>query len=239
MIALAFETSTRASSVAIGWHDAGDGAPDHSELRVASELLGEGAAHARDLLPTVERLLAEHGLSPRGITDVVVDLGPGSYTGLRVGVATALGLAVGPDPPRLVGVSAPEVLFTDALEVGESGTWLLDGRSKAWYLARGRRVASTIELTTPPELLGEDELGALVASIDPGERLLIDPTSAAKLAQQHPRLLADRGPLDTRPIQPDVLLRAGLAHLAAEGPTPPGDLAPLYLRPFAAKVRKR
>ncbi|MDF1797797.1 MAG: tRNA (adenosine(37)-N6)-threonylcarbamoyltransferase complex dimerization subunit type 1 TsaB [Planctomycetota bacterium] len=232
MIALAFETSTRASSVALGWLEG-------TQLQVTAELLVEGAAHARDLLPTALRLLDAQGLAPGDLTDVVVDLGPGSYTGLRVGTATALGLAVGPAAPRLVGVSAPEVLFADALGDDEAGTWLCDGRSKAWYCARGHKSGGQLDLTSGPELVAEGDLADLLSSVGPGERLVCDATSAARLAALHPEWTASRPPADERPIDVAVLLRRGLERLATAGPTAPGDLAPLYLRPFAAKVRKR
>jgi tRNA threonylcarbamoyladenosine biosynthesis protein TsaB len=49
--------------------------------------------HARDLAPTVDRLLKEEGLSPRELTGVMVSVGPGGYTGLRVGVMSAKALA--------------------------------------------------------------------------------------------------------------------------------------------------
>lgn len=48
---------------------------------------------AQMTLPLIEELLAEHGLTPAAITDIVVATGPGSYTGLRVGVSIANALA--------------------------------------------------------------------------------------------------------------------------------------------------
>lgn len=246
MLALALETSARPGSVAVGRAAAGGG------LQVLTRHLDADAGHARDLLPAAAELLAELGAHAREVTDVVVDLGPGSYTGLRVGVASALGLAVGPRPPRLVGVSAPEALFAAALRPGEAGTWLVDGRSKAWYLARAERAADAdpadptagLILTRAPEVLAEEDLPALVAGLDAAEHLITDTTSATRLTDLAPgvAVLAARPP-STDPVDPGVLLRLGLARLASSaeggGPVAPGDLHPLYLRPFAAKVRKR
>ncbi len=49
--------------------------------------------HAREILPTIDRMLKAEGISPRKLTGVMVGRGPGSYTGLRVGLATAKALA--------------------------------------------------------------------------------------------------------------------------------------------------
>src|SRR5690242_7052400 len=49
-------------------------------------------SHARLLLPAIDRLLSEAGLRPAQLDGLVVSIGPGSFTGLRVGLATALGI---------------------------------------------------------------------------------------------------------------------------------------------------
>src|SRR5216684_2191388 len=51
--------------------------------------LDEARRHARDLAPAVANLLAEQGSSPRDVQGVIVSRGPGSYTGLRVGIMSA------------------------------------------------------------------------------------------------------------------------------------------------------
>jgi tRNA threonylcarbamoyladenosine biosynthesis protein TsaB len=60
---------------------------------VRSEKLDETRRHARDLAAIAGRLLGAEGLSPRDLTGVMVGTGPGSYTGLRVGVMSAKALA--------------------------------------------------------------------------------------------------------------------------------------------------
>ena len=57
---------------------------------VTSELtLEEGLRHGRDLAPAVQSMLNDHDLRPSALDAVAVDIGPGSYTGLRVGLAFA------------------------------------------------------------------------------------------------------------------------------------------------------
>lgn len=62
-------------------------------------------AHAETLLPLVDRLLLEAGAARASVDRLAVGIGPGSFTGLRVGIALAQGMAVGLDRP-LVGVGS-------------------------------------------------------------------------------------------------------------------------------------
>jgi tRNA threonylcarbamoyladenosine biosynthesis protein TsaB len=68
-----------------------------------------GLKHSAMLLPGVQRLLAEAGIGPRQLELVACCVGPGSFTGIRIGLATARGLALGADLP-LVGVANLDAL---------------------------------------------------------------------------------------------------------------------------------
>lgn len=80
---LILETSQRVGRVALS---------DGSQL-LAERSLDESRRHARDLAPAVRDLLAAHGWTARSLELVLVSRGPGSYTGLRVGVMSAKALA--------------------------------------------------------------------------------------------------------------------------------------------------
>ena len=89
MLLLAFETSAKAASVALFQED---------------RLLGEsyqntGMTHSQTLLVMAQDLLAQCGLKPEAVTDVAVAAGPGSFTGVRIGVAAAKGFAWGAELP--------------------------------------------------------------------------------------------------------------------------------------------
>ncbi len=85
--------------------------------------------HTEFLTGGIDEILTKHGLTPRDLTRVVVDRGPGLYTGLRVGIATATGLANGLGID-LVGVTSLQMLARGALEAGVRGDMvaLIDGR---------------------------------------------------------------------------------------------------------------
>ena len=99
MLILAFETSAKAASVAL--HD-------------GKKLLGEsyqntGLTHSQTLLVMAEDLLRLCGLSPKDVTAVAVAEGPGSFTGVRIGVAAAKGFAWGAEL-NCYGVSTLEAM---------------------------------------------------------------------------------------------------------------------------------
>lgn len=85
---LGVDTATDWLCLAI-WSPAG---PDSHELSESA-----GRAHARRIIPALDELLAGCGVDRSRLAGICVGTGPGSYTGLRVGIATALGLARGLD----------------------------------------------------------------------------------------------------------------------------------------------
>ena len=104
MLILAFETSAKAASVA---------------LMEGQTLLGEtyqntGLTHSQTLLPMAQELIKNCGYAPEQIQAVAVAAGPGSFTGVRIGVAAAKGFAWGKELP-CYGVSTLEAM---ALNLG-------------------------------------------------------------------------------------------------------------------------
>lgn len=97
---LNIETATRNCSVSI----AVDG-----ETKVVKEYAGEGYAHAEKLHVFIEEALQEAGLTYAGLTAVAVSMGPGSYTGLRIGVSAAKGLCYALNLP-LIAIDTLELL---------------------------------------------------------------------------------------------------------------------------------
>ena len=220
-VAVALETSTRSPSIAVR----------HGEREAGLEL-GNSRPHASDLLPALAGLLAELGAAPGEIGAVVVGTGPGSYTGLRVGVATALGLARGTGA-RLFGLPSTETLVFGALESGAEAVVVIDARAGELYFACYRRSARDVETLVAPRVLDAAGVeralphGALVFADD-------DAVRAAGLERRADlRLVRSR-----RPRASDALA-LGLARLAQSGPHAAAQVEPLYLRAFAAKTRRR
>ena len=115
---LAIETATSACALGV-----------RSDQRQEIRVLDLERRHTEVLAAGIAQLLEAMGLTPRELDRVVVDLGPGLFTGLRVGVATAIGLGEGLDCP-LVGVTSLELLAHGAQLASVRGTVVcaVDGR---------------------------------------------------------------------------------------------------------------
>lgn len=120
---------------------------------------GAGYRHGETLLATIGRFLGEQNIRRSRLTGIVVGTGPGAFTGLRVGIATAKGLAHGLGLP-LAGVSTAEALLAalDGDRAGGSVLLLPAGPSDRILVRRG----------APPELLP----GGVDPSLAPNERLI-------------------------------------------------------------------
>ena len=99
MLILAFETSAKAAGVAL--HD--------GQKMLAECYQNTGLTHSQTLMVMAEDLVKQCGLSTADVTHVAVAAGPGSFTGVRIGVAAAKGFAWGGELP-CVGVSTLEAM---------------------------------------------------------------------------------------------------------------------------------
>lgn len=217
MIAAAFETSTRQPSVA---------------LRVGGEIheerLSGSRAHASDLLPALERLLLNCGRSVRDIELLVVGRGPGSFTGLRVAVATALGLARG-SGASLFGLCSFEALCWRELSPGEEAAVVLDARGGEFYFAHYRRTDGELEVLRAPCMAAPAQLIELIG----GRSRVFCDAGVASAPDLLPPLGA-RLSLDLVPAA-SALLELGLRRFAREGSHGIEALEPLYLRAFGVR----
>jgi tRNA threonylcarbamoyladenosine biosynthesis protein TsaB len=120
---LSIETSTSICSVAI--HEQG-------ELIALAEIKEPGA-HAEKLLLLVDELFEKAGLSFADLDAVAVSQGPGSYTGLRIGVSTAKGIAYALEIP-LIGINTLQAMAaSQSVAPGDYVVAVLDARRKEVY----------------------------------------------------------------------------------------------------------
>jgi tRNA threonylcarbamoyladenosine biosynthesis protein TsaB len=199
-------------------------------------LLQAGFRHSETLLPQIERLLAEAGLKPPELELIVCSLGPGSFTGIRIGLATAKGLAFGARSAgsrcELLGASTLDGLawryraFPGAVVAANAS---LRRRYHAAVYLQGRRQGEYLEAEL--EELG-DRLGA-------HRRLLLTGSGAEALHRLlAPSREAEAVVLDWSglPCDPVGLLEQGLELFGRQGAS--GELKPLYLRKSEAEIRR-
>ena len=116
---LAFETTDSIASVAL-----------YSDGEVFETVIESDKRHAESVLPAAEALLSAHGLSTADMDAFAADVGPGSFTGVRIGVCTANALAAAHGKP-VVAVNALETL---AFPYGvETVCALIDARNGNGY----------------------------------------------------------------------------------------------------------
>jgi tRNA threonylcarbamoyl adenosine modification protein YeaZ len=209
---LALDTATPAVTVAL--HDGTD--------VIASSSQVDARRHGELLLPAVDRVLAEAGLTLDAVTAIVVGTGPGPYTGLRVGLMTAdtLGLALG---VPVYGVCTLDGLALASDLAAGQGPFVVatDARRKEVYWAT--YADARTRLTDP----------AVDRPADIAERVAGLPAVGAG-ALLYP---------DTFPVahEPEHVSAAALARLAAERLAAGEELPrprPLYLRRPDAQVPK-
>ncbi|HAJ26105.1 MAG TPA: tRNA (adenosine(37)-N6)-threonylcarbamoyltransferase complex dimerization subunit type 1 TsaB [Syntrophus sp. (in: bacteria)] len=119
---LALDTSGETASVAIL----------RDETVLGEIFLDLGRNHSEILLPSIEHLLTATGLELMAIDVFACTVGPGSFTGIRIGVGTIKGLALAADRP-VVGLSALEVLAMDAMGFQRKICPMIDARREQVY----------------------------------------------------------------------------------------------------------
>lgn len=224
MLVLGIETATPQVGVAIGGHE-GVLASFHST---------RDRRHAETLAPAI-RFVAEHAdieLSEIGV--VAVDVGPGLFTGLRVGLATAKAIAHALGVPMIPVTSLDLVAFqarwSDRLIVAT-----VDARRGEIFHCSYRRVPGGIQRTTEPAVDTPDEVAGLIQAI--GDDVLLVGDGAERYAAVFEHVLhVEPGPQALR--YPDAGRLVELAHSRAlrEEWVPVWEIEPLYLRVPDAQV---
>jgi tRNA threonylcarbamoyladenosine biosynthesis protein TsaB len=164
---LGIDTATAGTAVAV-W------APDGPEVeRRDDPPAGSRPAHAQRLLPLVEEVLAAAEITWDAITRIAVGVGPGGFTGLRHGIATARALAQGRGLP-LAGVSSLEALASGAAAAaGEDRAVLalIDARRGEVFAAAWQGAERLLEPVAidPAELVARLGAGRLAAPLAAGD----------------------------------------------------------------------
>jgi len=194
--------------------------------------LEESKRHARDLAPTTLDLLTAHGWKARNLNGVVVDLGPGSYTGLRVGVMSAKTLAYAAGC-ALIGVETFAVIAAQAPKEINRVDVLADAQQEKVYV---QSFARDGDEWRPLDALGIRPFAEWLAARAAGTWV-----SGPGLHRWAARLSADAPMVDTALWDPlaETLLELGLARYLVGERDDPFALEPLYLRPSSAEEQQR
>lgn len=231
MLLLAVETSTARSSVALATQDG---------VLAAAEL-GRDRRHGEFVSPAIAELLHHTGATVGDLTHVAAGIGPGLYTGLRVGLVTAATIAATRDLP-CVAVAGPDALAHRVRHTDRRIAVALDARRGEVYLAEyepgpdGAERGGDLAVGTP-----EEAARALGDDLRP---LLLVGDGAGPVAEHLSRLAQAAGvdagielggPDTAQPTAADLALVA-LDRVAAGDTGGTELLRPLYLREADARI---
>jgi tRNA threonylcarbamoyladenosine biosynthesis protein TsaB len=229
---LAFDTSSSVTAVALL-----EGARVLVEDSTASE-----ERHAESLLPRIEHCLASAGLTLRDIDEFAVGIGPGSFTGVRVGVATAKGLALATGKP-VRGVVSLAALAASVLELFEQPEALVAPILEAYkgevFAALYAIGPAHSTLLLPPLHAAPEAAAAQLAEVAAGRSVHVLGSGFRRYADRMAGALC-ASVLATEWDSPRARHIAHEARrlLASEGPSDLARLAPLYVRGSDAQLPK-
>ena len=203
MIVLALDTAGVDCAAAV--YDSGS----DSVMGEVTETIGRG--HAEHLMHVVDEALAKAGVALSAIERVVVTVGPGSFTGIRIGVAAARGFALSLNVPA-VGVTTLEVMAATARaqNPGKSVLAAIDAKREEIYLQSFAADGNPLDEARAVTI---DEARAIAGAFDG----IVTGTAVARLSDAPPAERPDAFPIA-------IVARLGAGKPAGEKPKP------LYLR---------
>ena len=216
MLILAFETSAKAGSVAL--HD--------GNVLLGESYCNTGLTHSQTLMVMAEDLMKSCGVKTEDVTAVAVAAGPGSFTGVRIGVAAAKGFAWGGQLP-CHGVSTLEAM---ALQLGAYNGYVLpvmDARRAQVYNAIFRAVDGKLERICEDRAIGLAELSEELKNLEGPIFLVGDGSNVCYNSL--------REEISSLVLPPEHRMHQRAAGVALAALQNPGDgdgatLAPNYLR---------
>jgi tRNA threonylcarbamoyladenosine biosynthesis protein TsaB len=188
------------------------------------ETIPPAIRRGRDLVPRIERMLKTTGLGPADLDLIACGVGPGSFTGIRIGIATAATLAYAAHVPVL-DVGSLHGIAANAPTGAEHVLVALDAR-------RGHVFAGLFHRGT---------LEGAYRNVEPAELaadLATDTWVLGDARETFPDVFGRFPGTADAPVRPDAIARLGAARFAQGERTRPDQLRPLYLRLSDPEIRR-
>lgn len=221
MRSLIIDTSTERGIVALM-----DG-----EKQISFRELPFGYSNSKYLLPAINELLQAQNIEVSQLEMIVVGIGPGSYTGIRVGAVTAKTLAFASNVP-LVGVCSLEGFVPKSPGVFVA---MIDAKISGAYLLKGKMDGDgKVEYHSQPMVCPIDQLESYLKDV----KVVVSPVSTAlreKLHKQYPDISLE---WEERCPSPLYLARAALRKYASGDISRDGTMELLYLRKTQAEIER-
>ena len=224
MIVLGIDTATQQAGCALGG----------AEGVLASFHVARGRRHAETLVPAIRFTCNQAGVRLREVSVVAVDVGPGLFTGLRVGVATAKALAQGLRVP-VVGLSSLDLLAFTVRHTNRLVAAVIDARRGEVFSAFYRSVPGGVQRLGPPKVSSPEEVASELMARNEDTLLVGDG------AVRHAQVLGGASHAEVADgglAYPSAAALVELAHPRAlrEEFVQPWELEPFYLRKSDAEL---
>ncbi len=220
MLVLGIETSSAVGTVAL----TRDGTP------VSDRTISVDMAHSGNLLSSMEALLESSGITVQDLDAVAVGVGPGSYTGVRVGIAFAKGLAYGLKAP-VVGVCSFESMLYEHRGFTGVICTLVDAKMGGTYWAAYRWDGEEIGVVQAPIVSRAEDVEFECS----GEALFLSP-DIDKFMGVLGEKFEGRAEAEFKEAFPNAVYIAVRGGLRLKQRCPGENLEPYYLRPSMAEV---
>ncbi len=223
MLILGVTTSTQQVGCAIGGH----------EGVLASAHSARGKRHAETLAPSIDFVRRQARVELSEISVVAVDVGPGLFTGLRVGIAAAKAMAHALRVP-MIGISSLDLLAWPVRHTTREIVAVVDARRGEVFHARYRTTPGGVQRISGPSVSSPQELQADLQATDVEYLLVGD--GALRYAQEWDAVRVELA--EQFLAYPNAASLVQLAHARAirEDFVQPWELEPLYLRPPDAEI---
>ncbi len=203
------------------------------------EVLGEvflssKETYSRRLLSAISYLLKGLGLELRELSAIAVSLGPGSFTGLRIGLATAKGLCLGAGVP-LIGIGSLEGIAANLYLVHYPICPIIDARRRQVYTAIYRFKETGFEEILPPSLISPKRLISFIQ-----EETIFLGDGLKQYSKYLSNALAKRfipAPPHLAHPRPAAVGHLAWQRLLRNETDDPQGLVPIYLRPSEAELK--
>jgi tRNA threonylcarbamoyladenosine biosynthesis protein TsaB len=229
MIILGIDTATDSVSVALG---------DGTRVLAHSEVVSD-RQHCEALTPMIDFVCKQADVSFRELGAVAVDIGPGLFTGMRVGISTAKAIAFSLDLP-IIGICSLDVLAAAVPPTDSVVVSVIDARRHEVYWAMYRTVEDELRQVHPPRVGPVAEL--VIDVLERSQSAQFVGNGALRFRNDIVEALGTSiqgcGFADQRFSRPTAATVVGLAHRRAveERWESAQELSPLYLRPPDAEI---
>lgn len=223
MLILGIETSTNTGSIALA----------SDEGVIAQYSLNIEVTHSERLMPTVDRVLNDTGLAVSQFDGFAVAIGPGSFTGLRIGLATVKGLALATGKP-VAAVPTLQALARNIPFAAHPVCPMLDARKNEVYAALYTFDGSVLMQTMPEAVIPLARVGDLIAG-----KTVFTGEASCYYRRELEGILGDRAlfaPLSVILPSGASVAEVGLEMIRSGRHADPDSLTPLYIRRPEAEV---